>query len=52
MAEENDAALKTTEEQIKKMSHDFEDYRKRRHDERNKVIVDAQKVVNIYKDLI
>ena len=41
MAEENDAAHKTVNERIEKMSHDFEDYHKRRHDERNKVVVDA-----------
>ena len=41
MVKENDFARKTTEEQIKKMRHDFEDYRKQRHDEHNKVVVDA-----------
>ena len=52
LAEESETARKTLEEQIEKMQKDFEEYSQQRRDEHKKVVVDAQKVVNIYKDLI
>lgn len=51
-AEEVETARKASEEQIKKMHEDFDEYRWQKRDERKKVIVDAQKVVDVYKDLI
>jgi predicted nucleic acid-binding Zn-ribbon protein len=41
LAEENEAARKTVEEQIEMMRHDFRDYQKKKHDEHNKVVAGA-----------
>ena len=41
LAEENEAACKTTEEQTEEMHRDFRDYQKKKCVERNKVIADA-----------
>lgn len=52
LAKENDAAHKTDEEQIKKMRHDFEEYRKEKRNERSKIVAGAQRAVNVYRELI
>ena len=52
LAEENEAARKAVEEQIEKMREDFDIYHQQKLDERNKVVVNALKVVNVYKELI
>jgi hypothetical protein len=41
LAEENDSARRTVEEQIEKMRHDFRDYKRKKCDEHNKVIASA-----------
>ena len=52
LAEENEAAHRTTEEQIEMMRQDFRDYQKKKHDKHNKLVAGAQRATNMYKDLI
>ena len=52
LAKENENARRAVEEQIAKMREDFADYHWWKTNERNKVLADAQKVVNVYKELI
>jgi predicted DNA-binding protein YlxM (UPF0122 family) len=42
LAEENDAAHKSVEEQIKKMRQDFEGYQKKKLEECNKLVTGAE----------
>ena len=52
LAEENASARKTMEEQVEKMHQDFKGYQKRKLEKRSKLVASAQRVANMYKDLI
>lgn len=52
LARENEATRRTIEEQMEKMRHEFVDYQKQKCEERNRVVVGAQRAANVYKELI
>ena len=50
--EKNASTRKITEEQVENMRQDFKGYQKRKLEKRSKLVASAQRVADMYKDLI